>query len=112
MTLAIVESPPAISLSLDPKRSRKLVAVLGIDTPQTYVTSSLCGALKHLRASAGAFAPWRGWSAHVMFVVVFAMIKGLMGSLLKSYISEEVTRPLTGVVCLILLTRFAMTCTQ
>ncbi|KAL0640628.1 hypothetical protein Q9L58_000297 [Maublancomyces gigas] len=107
LTLAVVESP-AIPVPVD---SKKPVAVLGMNTPPKYVTSTLSGSIKHIQDSAGWFAAWRGWNIHVVYLVALALMRSFLGDVLGS-ISEGISRPIAGVVSLLVLGQVAMVSTH
>lgn len=110
LTLAIIESP-ATYLPTDSKSRRKPVAVLGIDTPGAYVTSSLSGTKKHLRSIAGRFAPWRGWNAHMAYSILVMTMRNFLADVMGN-LTEGWYRPLSGLASLLVLGQFAMICTQ
>lgn len=117
LTLAAVESPPAIYLPLGAEdllneRNRKPAAVLGITTQGAYVTGSIRGTVKHLRTQAGALALWRGWNANMFYVLAVAALRTILTGVFGSFLPMAIARPVAGVLGFVALTRFAMTCTQ
>lgn len=114
MTLAIVEEPPAIYLPLESENpiGSKPAAILGLNAPKTYITNSIRGTGRHLVAEAGRFSHWRGWNANIVYAFTLGTLDEVLKSTFMCFLPKDIARPLAGVLSYMLLTRFAMACTQ
>jgi len=114
ITLTSVEDPPAVYLPLG-RNDHKAAAVLGINVEErSYITSSLFGTLRHLRSEGGFFALWRGFNAHLFFLIASIFINGVCQSVFKrtGMFPAFLTRIISSLISHLALARLAMVCTQ
>lgn len=112
ITLTSVEDPPAVYLPLG-RNDHKAAAVLGIDIEErSYITSSLFGTLRHLRSEGGFFALWRGFNAHIFYLIASLFINAACQIMLERIFPGFLTRIIGRLIGSLALGRFAMVCTQ
>lgn len=112
ITLTSVEDPPAVYLPLG-RNDHKAAAVLGIDIEErSYITSSLFGTLRHLRSEGGFFALWRGFNAHIFYLIASLFINVGIQIVLEPIFPGILARIIGRLISSLALARFAMVCTQ
>ncbi|KAI5844367.1 hypothetical protein DFP73DRAFT_51074 [Morchella snyderi] len=108
VTLASIETPPAISLPLDTD-NRKAADILGISDRQQYVTSSIRGTLKHLRTQAGVLSAWRGFGASFVYYLATASVANILHGFLGASLPASLV---IVVLSTLLLARFSLAVTH
>lgn len=108
VTLASIETPPAISLPLNTD-NRKASDVLGINERQQYVTSSIRGTIKHLRTQAGFFSAWRGLGASLAYHFATGSVAGILRGFLGTSLPATLV---IGVLSILFFARFSLAVTQ
>jgi hypothetical protein len=118
LTLAVVESPPAVYLPLE-----RDDAETTIGSPQTphltrqgderiFITSSIRGTIKHLKQQGGFFAPWRGIVPTLFFAVANSIVRGIFVGILGVIFPVRLASILGGVASIVALSRFALVVTH
>lgn len=108
VTLASIETPPAISLPLNTD-NRKASDVLGINERQQYVTSSIRGTIKHLRTQAGFFSAWRGLGASLAYHFATGSVAGILRGFLGTSLPATLV---IGVLSILFFARFSLAVTH
>ncbi|KAI5803287.1 hypothetical protein DFH27DRAFT_652461 [Peziza echinospora] len=118
LTLAIVESPPAVYLPLESEDAETTIG--SAPTPhltrqgdeRIFVTSSIRRTLKHLKQQGGFFAPWRGIVPSIFFAIANSFARGFFVSILAILFPVRLASILGGVASIVALSRFALVVTH
>lgn len=93
MTLTVVESPPSVTLNLDP--SRALLAGADeesavIETRNNRVTSGVRSTFRHLRSQGGFYAPVRGMVSTIYYGILFSIIMAFGGAIASIIVGDKI----------------------